>query len=162
MSSEDDSPVKSMTPSPEFGGGFRDGSDNKHDGPPVDESDSFLDDFDPSDLEQTLGQDTSAWLNETQSALSPDLAPTNETTAELSSNSFEFATPQGGGWSGSKSQRHESASRSLEKSNVRARLAFEETNNSETSSSGSSPDVSPVRVAHTRAAITRPTLHRAS
>ena len=149
MSSEDDSPVKSMTPSPEFGGGFRDGSDNKHDGPPVDESDSFLDDFDPSDLEQTLGQDTSAWLNETQSALSPDLAPTNETTAELSSNSFEFATPQGGGWSGSKSQRHESASRSLEKSNVRARLAFEETNNSETSSSGSSPDVSPVRVVHT-------------
>lgn len=129
MSSDEDSFVKSVTPSPEPAQGG-DGT--------FDDNNSFLDDFDPSDGEQTRLQDgdTSAWLNGSHDALSPELDNVTNSPKLSDGGSFEFATPEGA-WSVGKS-RHEAYSPVGQKSSVKTKLSFED----DEDVAHTSPDVS--------------------
>ena len=89
MSSAGSSPARSVTPSPE-----------PQSAPEADRSaefDSFLDDFDPSDGDNTARvEDASAWLDGSPGgpALSPDATSARPSAGNDSASSLEFATPE--------------------------------------------------------------------
>jgi len=91
MSSAGSSPARSVTPSPEPRSAPAGETDRSAD------FDSFLDDFDPSEGDDTARvEDASAWLDGSPGGqeLSPEVTRARPNAGDDSASSFEFATPE--------------------------------------------------------------------